>query len=102
MKYFVIGDEDTILGFGMVGVKGRQVSNESEADAAFKEALSDRENGIIIITERIADMIRPLVEHYIFTIGFPLIVEIPDRLGKMQGKPGIRELVNNAIGIKLQ
>ena len=74
MKYYVIGDEDAVLGFGMVGVRGRRARNASEAAEAFREALSDREIGIILITERIAELIRPQVDRYVFSEGFP-----PDR-----------------------
>ncbi len=101
MKYFMIGDEDAVLGFGMVGVKGKTVNDPAEAEGAFNAALEDNEVGIIIITERIAELIRPLVDRFVFTQTFPLIVEIPDRQGKIAGKPGIREMVNEAIGIKL-
>ena len=101
MKYHIIGDEDAVLGFGMVGVAGNTASTRSEAEAAFNAALKDNEIGIIIITERIAELIRPLVDKYIFTHKFPLIVEVPDRRGKITGKAGIREMVNEAIGIKL-
>ena len=100
MKYFIIGDEDTVLGFGMVGVQGRTAQTPVEANAAFKIALDDKDVGIIIITERIAELIRRQVDRYIFSEQFPLIIEIPDRLGKIKGKPGIREMVNEAIGIK--
>ncbi|MHC4353978.1 MAG: V-type ATP synthase subunit F [Planctomycetota bacterium] len=53
------------------------------------------------MTERVADMIRPIVDKYLFTESFPLIVEIPDRSGTKAGRPGIREMVNAAIGLKL-
>jgi len=36
-----------------------------------------------------------------FTQSFPLIVEVPDRLGPVAGRANIREMVNQAIGIKL-
>jgi V/A-type H+-transporting ATPase subunit F len=101
MRYYVIGDEDAVLGFGMVGVRGRAVRDRSDAKSAFQEALEDGEIGIIIITERVADLIRPSVNRFLFSERFPLILEIPDRLGPMEGRPGIRELVNAAIGIKL-
>ena len=101
MKYYVIGDEDAVLGFGMVGVAGAVVSNESEAEQAFNTALGDADVGIIIITERIAELIRSLVDQFQFKRRFPLIVEIADRLGRVTGKPGIRESVNAAIGIRL-
>lgn len=101
MKYFIIGDEDAVLGFGMVGVRGRTARSPAEAEAAFREALDDHEVGIVIITERIAELIRRLVDDYVFTEEFPLIVEIPDRQGRIVGKAGLRETVNRAIGIRL-
>jgi len=101
MKYSIIGDEDTVLGFGMVGVSGKVVVNADEAQLAFQAMLEDKETSIIIITERIADMIRSTVNKYLFTVSFPLIVEIPDRKGTKPGRPGIKEMVNTAIGLKL-
>jgi len=101
MKYAIIGDEDAIIGFGILGVPGKIATNADEAQRAFQAILDDKDTGIIIITERIADMIRPIVNRYLFTIGFPLVVEIPDRKGIKTGRPGIKEMVNEAIGIKL-
>ncbi|UCE49076.1 MAG: V-type ATP synthase subunit F [Phycisphaerales bacterium] len=101
MKYSIIGDEDTVLGFGMVGVAGSVAANADEAKRAFAAILENKETSIIIITERVADMIRPIVDSYLFTESFPLIVEIPDRSGTKPGRPGIREMVNAAIGLKL-
>ena len=101
MKYFIIGDEDAVLGFDMVGVQGGIAGSASDAEEIFKKVLEDRNIGIILITERIAELIRPLVDRFIFTEEFPLIVEIPDRRGKIEGKASIREMVNAAIGIKL-
>jgi len=101
MQYYIIGDEDAVLGFDMVGVQGKAVGSASEAEEVFKKVLEDRNTGIILITERIAELIRPLVDRFIFSEAFPLIVEIPDRRGRIEGKASIREMVNQAIGIKL-
>jgi V/A-type H+-transporting ATPase subunit F len=101
MKYYIIGDEDAVLGFGMVGVQGKVVQSQGEAESAFRHVLEDSEVGIIIITERVAQLIRTAVDRYLFRERFPLIVEIPDRLGPVSGRVGIREMVNAAIGIKL-
>jgi len=101
MKYSIIGDEDTVLGFGMVGVSGKVAVNADEAQLAFQAILEDKETSIIIITESVADMIRSTVNKYLFTVSFPLIVEIPDRKGTKPGRPGIKEMVNAAIGLKL-
>ena len=101
MKYSIIGDEDTVLGFGMVGVSGKVVTSADEAMRAFEAILEDKEVSIIIITETVADMIRSTVNKYLFTVSFPLIVEIPDRHSTKGDRPGIREMVNTAIGLKL-
>ena len=85
----------------MVGVEGAVARNAEQAGEVFARVLEQTDIGIIIITERVADLIRPQVDRFIFTRSFPLIVEIPDRQGPLTGKPGIREMVNQAIGIKL-
>jgi V/A-type H+/Na+-transporting ATPase subunit F len=101
VKYYVIGDEDTVLGFGVVGVAGQSVSTEDEAAAAFEAAVAHEDTGIIIITEPCADLIRSRVNRYQFTMEFPLIVEIPDRRGRDPERPDLRELVNHAVGIQV-
>lgn len=101
MKYFIIGDEDSRVGFGLVGVEGRVASNPDEAAAAFDEALADTGVGVILISEPVADMIRSTVDRFLFTRTFPLILEIPGRRGRNPDRPRLRDLVNEAIGIKL-
>ncbi len=100
MKYFVIGDEDTVLGFSLVGVFGMQATTSEQAMQAWDKALEDPENGIIIITDQVASMIRPLVDRYLFSESFPLVVEIP-RAHSTDGPPDLRGLVNQAIGVSL-
>ena len=101
MNYFIIGDEDTVLGFELAGVSGTAVETASEADAAFSTALEDGGNGIIIITEDAASLIRERVDSLLFTASFPLIVEIPGSGGIRADRKDLRTLVNEAIGIKL-
>ena len=101
MKYAVIGDDDAVLGFSMVGVDGRVARSADEAQAALKAALEDGEVAVVVITERIAELIRPEVDRLLFSSRFPLVVEIPDRTGPVEGRPGIREMVNEAIGVRL-
>lgn len=101
MKYYIIGDEDAVLGFGMVGVQGLTASSPEEAETAFRSALEDGETGIVIITERVAELIRPAIDRFLFTENLPLVIEIPDRIGPVSDRPSIREMVNTAIGIKL-
>jgi V/A-type H+-transporting ATPase subunit F len=100
MQYFVIGDQDTVLGFSLVGVSGMQATNPKEASEVWSRALEDKENGIIIITEDVADMIRGTVDRYLFSESFPLVVEIPAAKGDGKQRD-LRTLVNQAIGVSL-
>ncbi|MBP7096340.1 MAG: V-type ATP synthase subunit F [Spirochaetia bacterium] len=99
MKYFAVGDEDTVLGFGLAGVRGRAAKNAVEALSAFREALEDVNVGVVLITERTADLIRPQVEAWLASGSFPLVVEVPDRGGRLPGRPGLRELASSALGV---
>lgn len=101
MKYAIIGDEDAVMGFGIVGVSGRVARTAEEARQAFDTLRKDQDVGVVLITERLAEMIRPIVEPYMLSASFPLIVEVPDRKGPLPGRAGIRAMVNTAIGIKL-
>ena len=100
MKYFVIGDEDTVLGFSLVGVFGMQATNEQQAKLAWEKAFEDPQVGIIIITDEAASLIRTVVERYILSETFPLVVEIPSPHSK-EGHTDLRTLVNKAIGVSL-
>jgi V/A-type H+/Na+-transporting ATPase subunit F len=101
MKYSIIGDEDAVMGFGIVGIQGRVAANAEQARQAFETLQKDPDIGIILITERVAEMIRPLMDAYMLSTSFPLMVEVPDRKGPLPDRVGIQAMVNKAIGIKI-
>lgn len=101
MKFYVIGDEDTVLGFRLAGIDGRKVESPEEAEEALKEAFSLEDIGIIVITERTAQSIRAEVDRYSYTTTFPLIIEIPDRHGPLEDRGSIREMIRAAVGVHL-
>ena len=70
MKYFVIGDQDTVLGFNLAGVEGKIVSGKEETETAFSEALNVPDVAIVVITEKCAALIREELE-LSFYEGFP-------------------------------
>ncbi len=99
MEYYVIGDDDTVLGFSIVGVSGEAVHTAEEARLAWQNALENKERAIIIISEDTADMIRETVDHYLFSESFPLVVEIPSPGSPF--KRDLKSLVNEAIGVSI-
>lgn len=101
MKFFVIADEHTVTGFKLVGLDGEVVESAEEASEALEKAFDSEDIGIIIITEKIAASIREEIDEFIFGRSFPLIIEIPDREGPMEGRTSIREMVRSAVGVKI-
>ena len=101
MKFHVIADENTVTAFSLVGLEGEPVDSPEGAREALARAFESSDTGIVIITERIADSIRDEIEEFTFGRAFPLIIEIPDREGPMEGRISIREMVNAAVGIKI-
>ena len=100
MQFYVIGDENTVTGFRMIGLRGEIVETVDETREAIEEAFASDEIGIIIITERAAVMVEKEIDEYLFGYDFPLIIQIPDREGPLEGRTSIREMVNAAIGVK--
>ena len=101
MKFYVIGDRDTVLGFQLVGIDGKVAENADEARASLETAFQMKDLGIIVISERIAEKIRSSVDRYVYKTTFPLIIEIPDRLGPIERKKSIRQLIREAVGVHL-
>lgn len=101
MKFYVIGDEETVLGFRLAGVEGEVVHTSEEAREELEKVFQREGIGVIIIPERIAETIRQQVEQYVYKATFPLIIEIPDRLGPKEARRSIRELIRAAVGIRL-
>jgi V/A-type H+/Na+-transporting ATPase subunit F len=101
MSYYVIGDEDTVLGFSLVGVPGSVVDTAEEAREAFIEAVKAQTAKIVVLTEKVGEMIRREVQQQVFRMSFPLVVEIPDRNGPLPGKKPISQMITEAIGVKI-
>jgi len=101
MKFFIIGDPDTVLGFSLAGIDGQVVETPEETSAALKMAFQKEDLGVIAITERAANKIRREVDQYIYKTSFPLIIEIPDREGPVPGRGSIRDMIRTAVGIHL-
>lgn len=100
MKFFVIGDKDTVLGFRLAGVHGEVVDSADAARASLKKAFEQQDIGIVIIPERIAQSIRYDVDQYMYKTTFPLIIEVPDREGPLEAA-SIRDVIRSAVGIHM-
>jgi len=101
MKIRVIGNQEAVLGFSLVGVHGTAVSTAEEADQALDEALSTSDTGIILVTEDVAELIESRMAQLKLRSTVPLVVEIPGPEGVRPDRPSLNEMVLSAIGVRL-
>ncbi len=101
MKFYCIGDVDTVRGFRLAGIDGRVVSSDQEAEAALTTATARRDIGVVMITDAVASGIRDQVDAVRLECEQPLLVEIPGPLGPIAGRKTLRQLVQEAVGIRI-
>jgi len=101
MKFFLIGDEYTVLGYSLVGIHGVVVKDPQEATDAMNTATKDPDIGVILITQRIASKIKHLVELARLEMSTPIVLEIPDRQGPIEDRESALSVVQRLIGIKV-
>lgn len=102
MNAYLISDNiDTLVGMRLAGIKGVVVHDGNGVMDEIKKAASDKNTGILLITEKAAAMAREQVDNLKLTMGLPLIVEIPDRHGIEREKDRITRYIKEAIGLKV-
>ena len=102
MKMYLISDNvDTYTGMRLAGVDGIVVHEREELKEALQKAISDKENGIILLTEKFGREFPEIVDDVKLRHKTPLIIEIPDRHGTGRKPDFITSYVNEAIGLKL-
>lgn len=93
MQVFVIADHATCLAFSLGGIKTRTVKGRDEALAALEHSIDTQEIGMVLISEKIASLVRPEMETILYTMHRPLVVEIPDTSGPPADRPSAGELM---------
>jgi len=103
LKIFAIGDKDMVLGFKLAGVSyALEVKDSEEAKVALKNAFQKREVGIILISERIAEELRPFISKLVEEADLPIIVEIPGKEGTRMGGDILKKLIKKAVGVEIK
>ncbi|MFN8486019.1 MAG: V-type ATP synthase subunit F [Caldilineaceae bacterium] len=100
-KLFVIGDENAVFGFALLGVEGKIVHTADEAQQAFTAAMTRPELGILFLTETWASALRSTVDQWKADPLAPIVVEIPASQ-PTAARPSLRELVQQSLGLRLE
>lgn len=101
MSYYVIADEDTMLGFRYAGVAGEAVEGSDQAQRAFERVCESGKYDIIVLTEVVANSIRDSVNRVRFETQEPIVVEVPGQEGPTADRPDLLKLIQEAVGLRL-
>lgn len=102
MKMYLISDNiDTQTGMRLAGIEGCVVHEADEVIRELKNVVSNPEIGIVLLTEKLGDLVPDYIRDLKLNKPVPLIVEIPDRHGSRDIADSIDRHVREAIGLKL-
>jgi len=102
MKMYLISDNiDTLTGMRLTGIDGIIVHKEDEVRQALDKVVNDKEIAIVLITEKLADLVPDLINEIKISHSLPLITVIPDRHGTTRPADSITKYVKESIGIKI-
>ncbi len=103
MNFFVLGDDDVILGFKFAGIDGKAVYSKEEIEKEFDSVIKGEygEIGVLILTEKTVKPIEDRVNEWQQKALYPLIVEIPDLYGHIEGRVTMLDSIKRAIGISV-
>lgn len=102
MKMYLISDNiDTAVGMRLAGVESTVAHDREKVESEIKRAVEDSELGILVLTEKVGDMVRDYLDNLKLTLHKPLIIEIPDRHGSRDIASSINKMVQESIGLRL-
>jgi len=101
MKVMLIGSQDAVWGFALAGIRGRIVKTAEELIQALEVTTNDKEIGIVLVTEDVANLARQYMNRLIVRSSAPLIVEIPGPEGPDPNRPPLSEVIRQTIGVKI-
>jgi len=101
MKMAALCDNDTAVGFKLVGIQDLFVPN-GNAKELWNKICEKDDIGILFITEEIAETLGKYLKEFRVIHDTPIIVEIPDKKGRMKDHIDfISQLIKKAVGVEI-
>jgi len=103
MNFFVLGDDDVVLGFRFAGINGKAVYSKEDIEKEFNNVIKGDygDIGVLILTEKTVKEIEDKVNEWQQKALYPLLVEIPDLYGHIEGRVSMLDSIKKAIGISI-
>jgi vacuolar-type H+-ATPase subunit F/Vma7 len=102
MMGLVIGDNNMVTGFRLIGIEGAEAISVAEAKETLKEALNRNDLAIIVISEEFSgdQQIREIIDDIRRSRTVPLIVEVPGSNEKIS-EVNLADLVSKSLGVRM-
>ncbi len=102
MLGFVIGDNDMITGFRLVGVEGIEVTSVEQANRALDTLLLRNDIAVIVLSQAFSaqSTMREAIDKVRRERAAPIIVEVPGNVGQ-SGETRISDLISITLGVRL-
>lgn len=102
MKVFIISDNThTLTGMRLSGIEGVVVHEREEILKELAKVKKNRDIGIILITELLAERVKLELDEIKLSSSLPIIVEIPDRHGPRRPTDFLTRYIRESIGLKI-
>jgi len=101
MSFFVIGDQDTILGFRFAGVPGAAADSAEDARTALGEVTRLASCQILIVTQKVAQMLDAELTEHRLNCQPPFVVEVGDVWDTPVARKGLEQMIHEAVGIRI-
>lgn len=102
MRFFVVSDNsDTLTGFRLAGIEGIRVTTAEAIKETVSDVIANPDIGVLLITEKLAQLVPDLMYDLKLKLKGTLVVEIPDRHGTGRSPDSITRYIREAIGIKV-
>jgi V/A-type H+-transporting ATPase subunit F len=101
MDFYVVADEDTVVGFRYAGVDGVIVDSAEDAGRELDRLAAEEAELIVIMTERLAYRVQDRINAIRYEGEMPLVVVIPGPEGPDPDAPSLLQMIREAVGIRI-
>lgn len=81
LKIYVIGSDDTVIGFGLIGINGTVVADPNSMKELLLRLTNPKQYDLIIINSRLLQGIEDFIENYRLNPENPILFDVPDETG---------------------
>ncbi|MFQ6129106.1 MAG: V-type ATP synthase subunit F [Thermoplasmata archaeon] len=96
MEIAVVGDEDFVLGYKLVGIRKTYPATDEKLESVIDGVLQDKSVGILVLSSHSLAMVSPGARRRIMASSHPVVISV----GKEE-EEDLRDKVRKALGVDL-